>query len=125
MDKYDILKKQIDSYELLPDVISDEEVISAYDLYQILKEELEPLEELFEDADKFKEQINQDNTYIKRVGLCRKVPTIDYICDYVSEKGLLLLKKVSLEIDCLNKLSQKIIGKNKIGKSYTKKLINK
>lgn len=82
MDKYTELKERIDFKYTGREVEQTENIISLFDLYVLLIEEMRELKDV-KDLDWFKEKINNDRTFFKRFGLFRKKAIVDQKCDFV------------------------------------------
>ena len=82
MDKYNELKERIDFKYTGREVEQTENIISLFDLYVLLVDEMRELKDV-KDLDWFKEKINNDRTFFKRFGLFRKKAIVDQKCDFV------------------------------------------
>lgn len=81
MDKYTELKEKIDTKYSNGEVEQTENIISLFDLYVLLDREMKSYREV-KNLDWFKDKINTDRTFFKRVGLFKKKASIDQRCDF-------------------------------------------
>lgn len=79
MDKYTELMNRIDTKYSGEEIERTENVISLYDLVNILSEEMEPLRKLKMDKE-FQNKINRDRTIFQRIGLFKKKEVINKKC---------------------------------------------
>lgn len=79
MDKYTELMQRIESQYSGEEVEQTQNIISLYDLYTILMEEMEPLNKI-KMGNELQNKINADRTFFKRIGLFRRQAVIDKKC---------------------------------------------
>lgn len=79
MDKYTELMQKIQSQYSGEEVEQTDNIISLYDLYTILKEEMEQLNKIKTGKD-LQNKINADRTFFKRMGLFKRQADIDKKC---------------------------------------------